>query len=45
MRSHLKNEAGTADYRLIGATGAETETRENQKIQKSMKKSVKNLER
>jgi len=36
MAEVTKSKAGTADYRLIGATGAETEKRENQKIRKSM---------
>jgi len=31
-----KDKAGTADYRMIGATGAETAKRENQKNLKSM---------
>ena len=33
-----KDRTSTADYRMTGATGAETiqKTRENQKIQKSM---------
>ena len=45
MRSHLNNKASTADYRMTSATGAETAKRENQKILKSMEKSVKNLVR
>jgi len=45
MSNFSNNEERTADYRMTSATGAETETRENQKIQKSMEKLVKNLER
>jgi len=32
----FKSKTSTADYRMIGATGAETAKRENQKIRKSM---------
>ena len=45
MSNFSNNEERTADYRMTSATGAETEKRENQKILKSMEKSVKTLVR